>query len=81
LFKIIFNIARRARPMNINKGGYRIWSIGGTLSALAELYRANLTFAMFAVGRDCELMVSPVAQSLVKGEVNLLRHLARWGLR
>ena len=29
------------------------------------------------VGSECELMVSPVSQSFIRGEVNIIRYFAR----
>jgi len=39
--------------------------------------QVRLTLIWSEVGRDCELMVSPLTQSTIKGEANLLRYLAR----
>jgi len=39
--------------------------------------RVRITLIWSEVGRDCELMVSPLTQTTIKGEVNLLRYLAR----
>ena len=47
----------------------------------AEMSRTSaqvrITLIWKEVGRDCELMVSPLTQTLVKGEVNILRYFAR----
>jgi len=37
----------------------------------------KITLIWKEVGNDCELMVSPIAQSAIKGEVNLVRYFAR----
>ena len=44
-----------------------------------ERGQANLKITLIwkEVGRDCELMVSPISQSLIQGEVNLIRFFAR----
>jgi len=39
--------------------------------------QVRLTLIWTEVGPECELMVSPLTQSVIKGEVNLLRYLAR----
>jgi len=39
--------------------------------------QVRLTLIWTEVGPDCELMVSPLTQSVIKGEVNMLRYLAR----
>ena len=41
------------------------------------LRQVRVTLIWSDVGRDCELMVSPLAQTLVKGEVNVLRYFSR----
>ena len=44
-----------------------------------ERGHANLKITLIwkEVGKDCELMVSPISQSLIRGEVNLIRFFAR----
>ena len=44
-----------------------------------ERGQANLKITLIwkEVGRDCELMVSPFSQSLIRGEVNFIRFFAR----
>ena len=37
----------------------------------------RLTIIWSEVGRECEVMVSPLTQTVLKGEVNVLRYLAR----
>ena len=37
----------------------------------------RLTLIWAEVGRDCQLMVSPLCQTAIRGEPNLLRYLAR----
>jgi len=37
----------------------------------------KITLIWKEVGSECELMVSPMAQSVIKGEVNLIRYFAR----
>ena len=39
--------------------------------------KARLTVIWSSVGRECEVMVSPLTQTVIRGEVNLLRYLAR----
>jgi len=39
--------------------------------------RLRLTLIWAEVGRDCQLMVSPLCQTAIRGEPNLLRYLAR----
>lgn len=39
--------------------------------------QVRLTVIWSEVGRECEVMVSPLAQTVLQGEVNLLRYLAR----
>ena len=39
--------------------------------------QVKLTLVWSEVGRDCEVMLSPLTQTLIRGEVNLLRYLAR----
>jgi len=37
----------------------------------------KVTLIWKEVGSDCELMVSPISQSVIKGEVNIIRYFAR----
>jgi len=37
----------------------------------------KVTLIWKEVGKDCELMVSPISQSVIKGEVNIIRYFAR----
>jgi len=39
--------------------------------------QVRLTVIWRAVGRDCELLVSPLTQSVIRGEANVLRYFAR----
>jgi len=39
--------------------------------------QVRITLIWKDVGRDCEMMVSPLTQTMVKGEVNVLRYLSR----
>jgi len=39
--------------------------------------QVRITLIWKDIGRDCELMVSPLTQTLIKGEVNVLRYFAR----
>ena len=39
--------------------------------------QVRLTIIWSEVGRECEVMVSPLTQTVLKGEVNVLRYLAR----
>ena len=39
--------------------------------------QVRLTVIWSEVGRECEVMVAPLAQSILRGEVSLLRYLAR----
>jgi len=39
--------------------------------------QVRITLIWKEVGRDCELMVSPLTQTLIRGEVNILRYIAR----
>jgi len=39
--------------------------------------QVRLTLIWTDVGKDCELMVSPLAQTVIKGETNILRYFAR----
>ena len=39
--------------------------------------QVRLTLVWSQVGRECEVMVSPLTQTTIRGEVNLLRYLAR----
>ena len=39
--------------------------------------QVRLTVIWSEVGRECEVMVSPLTQTVLKGEVNVLRYLAR----
>jgi len=39
--------------------------------------QVRLTLVWSDVGRECEVMVSPLTQTTIRGEVNLLRYLAR----
>eukprot|EP00092_Neocalanus_flemingeri_P038719 GFUD01042161.1.p1 GENE.GFUD01042161.1~~GFUD01042161.1.p1 ORF type:complete len:352 (-),score=92.05 GFUD01042161.1:242-1297(-) len=39
--------------------------------------QVRITLIWTEVGKDCELMVSPLAQTVIKGETNLLRYFSR----
>lgn len=48
-------------------------------TSTVERGEANLKITLIwkEVGSDCELMVSPVSQSFIRGEVNIIRYFAR----
>jgi len=39
--------------------------------------QVRMTLIWMDVGKDCELMVSPLAQTVIKGEANILRYFSR----
>jgi len=48
-----------------------------TTQAVRATAQVRLTLIWTELGRDCELVVSPITQSVIRGEVNVLRYLAR----
>jgi len=48
-----------------------------TTQAARATAQVRLTLIWTELGRDCELVVSPITQSVIRGEVNVLRYLAR----
>jgi len=48
-----------------------------TTTAVRATAQVRLTLIWTELGRDCELVVSPITQSVIRGEVNVLRYLAR----
>jgi len=48
-----------------------------TTTAARATAQVRLTLIWTDLGRDCELVVSPITQSVIRGEVNVLRYLAR----
>jgi len=49
-------------------------TVSGLSRSLADV---RVTFIWAEVSGECELIVSPLTQSVIKGEVNILRYLAR----
>merc|ERR1712080_746073 len=57
--------------------GASLLSFLPTTKAARAIAQVRLTLIWTEVGRDCELVVSPITQSVIRGEVNVLRYLAR----